>query len=566
MRSSAASEVLKVRAIAGTYVVVLAWDFQAGKASKRKGLLGFAIERTELDKDGSVVESYWMRSIKRFKDKDKGLPPGAPVSTADHPIQSFQWGDYTARANRAYQYRIVPAYGTPKLLEMDTASAVTLDVETEREVGSLDETADGSIRHDIYFNRGVIGSQAYAREFRNSKPDSNNPTSPEMVWLSRGLFEALMRFIALAKNERFSLRAALYEFHYQPVANAFAKVIEAGADVKIVFDAESTYKVENLKTISRAGLDEVDAVIPRTVSEGIRHNKFIVLLKGDIPVAVWTGSTNISSGGIFGHSNVGHVVWDETIAKAYLAYWNLLAANLTPTKLREPNREATPTPSGLPPKASVVPLFSPRDEKDSTDTLQWYADLMAKGKRIVCLTVAFNLDEVFQKVIAQDNDVLRYIIKDDDLGDGEIIGVDRDVLFAAGGYLGEDSLVNFLTERDNPLNSNDYIHTKFMLVDPLGNDPIVVTGSANFSRPSQRINDENMLVIRGDTRVADIYFGEFMRIFDHHYARYLVRKLISTGQHDSNAGYLKERAEEWVASHFREDSYKAKRRKYFLSE
>ena len=44
------------------------------------------------------------------------------------------------------------------------------------------------------------------------------------------------------------LRAALYEFHYQPVANAFAKAIEAGADVKIVYDAESDYKVENEAT------------------------------------------------------------------------------------------------------------------------------------------------------------------------------------------------------------------------------------------------------------------------------------------------------------------------------
>jgi phosphatidylserine/phosphatidylglycerophosphate/cardiolipin synthase-like enzyme len=38
----------------------------------------------------------------------------------------------------------------------------------------------------------------------------------------------------------------------------------------------------------------------------------------------------------------------------------------------------------------------------------------------------------------------------------------------------------------------------------------VVTGSTNLSRPSQSINDENN-------------FCEFMRIFDHHYARYIAR-------------------------------------------
>jgi hypothetical protein len=148
------------------------------------------------------------------------------------------------------------------------------------------------------------------------------------------------------------------------------------------------------------------------------------------------------------------------------------------------------------------------------------------------MTFAFNIDTVFQQVLSADNDVLRHIVKDDPLGEEESIAHDRDVIFAAGGYLGEGALANFLTERSNPVNRNRYIHNKFMLVDPLSDDPLVITGSANFSRPSQRTNDENMLILRGNTRVADIYFGEFMRVFDHHYARYLVRVLTDEGRSD----------------------------------
>jgi phosphatidylserine/phosphatidylglycerophosphate/cardiolipin synthase-like enzyme len=361
------------------------------------------------------------------------------------------------------------------------------------------------------------------------------------------------------------LRAALYEFHYQPVANAFAKAVEAGADVKIVYDAESEYKAGNEATIATAGLADYDAVVPRTVSEGIRHNKFIVLLDGDTPVAVWTGSTNISPGGIFGHSNVGHVVWNTAVARQYLDYWQRLADNLTPTKLRAPNRAATPTPNGRPPEHSVTPLFSARDAKDSTETLQWYADRLAEAKEVACMTFAFNIDAAFQEVLGRDNDVLRYVVKDDPLGEAESIGQDRDVIFAAGAYLGDGALANFLRERSNPLNRNRYIHNKFMLVDPLSDDPLVVTGSANFSKPSQRINDENMLVIRGDTRVADIYFGEYMRVFDHHYARYIVRLLTDEGRSDPEAGYLKASTADWLPSHFNPASYKSKRRKYFAS-
>jgi phosphatidylserine/phosphatidylglycerophosphate/cardiolipin synthase-like enzyme len=67
-----------------------------------------------------------------------------------------------------------------------------------------------------------------------------------------------------------------------------------------------------------------------------------------------------------------------------------------------------------------------------------------------------------------------------------------------------------------------FVHSKFLLRDPLGDDPIVVTGSANFSNPSTTSNDENMLIIRGDLRAADIYFTEFNRIFNHYYFRSVV--------------------------------------------
>lgn len=213
MRATAKGTELKAAAYAGTYVVVLAWDTLNGKVPARKDLLGYAIERTELDPAGKELERYWMRGIKRFKERDKGLPPGTPVSTAEHPIQSFLWADYTAKAGTRYLFRIVPLSGTVKNPKLDDPAAVTLDVTAEKE---SDQPLDGddSIRHDVFFNRGVIGSQAYAREFGDREPDAEDPRSEEMKWLSRGLFEALLQFIGLA-GDGMGLRAALYEFHYQ---------------------------------------------------------------------------------------------------------------------------------------------------------------------------------------------------------------------------------------------------------------------------------------------------------------------------------------------------------------
>ena len=198
MRKLVKGDVLAVRAIGGLHVVTVAWDFLEGQDSKREGLLGFAIERSELQQ-GEVIERYFLRGIKRFKFKDEGLAPGTPLPTSEHPIQSFQWGDYTAKPGTTYRYKVVPAYGKPKLIELDDSSATTVEITTEAEQGRIGN--DDQPAHDIYFNRGVAGSQAYARKFGKTKPDETAPESDQMKWLSRGLFEAITGFVGRAAGD-----------------------------------------------------------------------------------------------------------------------------------------------------------------------------------------------------------------------------------------------------------------------------------------------------------------------------------------------------------------------------
>ena len=97
----------------------------------------------------------------------------------------------------------------------------------------------------------------------------------------------------------------------------------------------------------------------------------------------------------------------------------------------------------------------------------------------------------------------------------------------------------------------------------------MVTGSANFSKASTISNDENMLVIKGDKRVADIYLSEFMRLFTHLRFRAAV-----TGRHTdrrapdpaepsiSSPIHLAEDSR-WADEYFVADSPKARERKLF---
>jgi phosphatidylserine/phosphatidylglycerophosphate/cardiolipin synthase-like enzyme len=99
-----------------------------------------------------------------------------------------------------------------------------------------------------------------------------------------------------------------------------------------------------------------------------------------------------------------------------------------------------------------------------------------------------------------------------------------------------------------------------MLIDPLGNDPVVVSGSANFSNASTTNNDENMLVVRSDSRISDIYLGEFMRLFNQFYSRDYMDSRVAD---KTFKGKYLDPTDGWVADYYKEGSSKEKERLYF---
>ncbi len=518
MRNAISGNELLVNSIAGTYVVLLGMDVAE---NARKGLLGFAIHRT----DHTEKEMYWLSGFKTFKETLPRPTPGQLVSTREHPVQSFHWGDYTAKPDHEYTYRVVPLYGTPRGIDAAEERSVEIDVSTERERKGA---------HSIYFNRGVAGSQAYSRKFGDVMPGSDET----LEWLSRGLGEALIRFITRARGKRYGLRAAVYEFNYPPVLEAFRKASESGADVSIVYDCrDAEIRGESVEAIGAAGIEHL-MKSRKAGPSYISHNKFIVLIKDGVPSEIWTGSANFTDGGIYGQSNVGHVIRRKDIAERYLDYWNELSGDpgMKDFKLWIEENNPLPAPTSEP----IEVVFSPRK---SIDALELYAEMMDNARHCVNFTAAFGVNTYLFEVLKNDKDYLRFLILDNagrqqSMRDKtRVIMKDRENLVAIGSYIGSDSLHRWLRERIGKLNTHvRYIHTKYMLIDALGEDPVVISGSANFSENSVRCNDENMLIIRGDKRVADIYLGEFMRLFHHYYFRNVAKRFLEMYQQAGASG------------------------------
>jgi phosphatidylserine/phosphatidylglycerophosphate/cardiolipin synthase-like enzyme len=516
MRYKLTENNITVTAIAGTYVVVLSIEMEQADTA---GLLGFAIQREDLKRD----EKYYLQAFKRFAFADPVEQTGALFSSFEQPIQSFLWEDFTASPGVDYKYAIIPVTGKPKNLVYGQPCTIAVTTEDED---------DQTKKHAVYFNRGVAGSLAYARKFGNKKPGdlSADQQSLALAWLSRGLKEAMLGFIARAADNTFSIRADVYEFKHKEVLDAFSALVSKGISVKIVYDHRGQ-GVKNDHAIAAIGFPP-DVLIKRQHGSKTApaHNKFIILYQKDAnnadqPIAVWTGSTNITAKGIYGQCNTGHIINDPAVAALYSRYWDEVSLDPDNSfKDETPKISADLDPDTIPAGTSV--LFSPRNDEKM---LQTYATLIKNARQLVCGIFPFSFSDDMKEAITAHSAALKLILsdKEDKELESDLLQPDPSVQLISGTYF-KAPLFDWLTETHSgnlfPAEGGstvgtNFVHNKVVLIDPLSDDPIVVGGSANFSPASISSNDENSIIIRGNTRVADIYFTEFSRIFNHYYVR-----------------------------------------------
>jgi phosphatidylserine/phosphatidylglycerophosphate/cardiolipin synthase-like enzyme len=512
MRKTAKSGGLTVRAIAGSNNVLIGIDLDP---AKRAGCLGFTLQRSDV---GTTAMRFLPNSI-----TFASTPEDTQLDTENSPLQKFRWGDYTCKPGTAYKYTVTARYrdgnGTP--IKLKDGDSVEVDVTTE------DPTQQAT---SVFFNRAAAASQAYIKKFGDKDPtDLPEPQSTQaLAWLSRGLEEALLAFQAQATDKSFGLHCAVYEFQKENLLDGLKAALDRGVDVQVVYHfrhknapADKTWKKNEAAAI-KAGLAAVST--KRTQNPGvIMHNKFMVLLKDGKPIAVWTGSTNWTEGGIYGQLNVGHAVYDPKVAAIYEGYFQLLKKDLSDKDMKAGVRGLGAVPQAA--AAGVVPILSPQSDRAM---LTLYGQIASSAQCVLFsapFALAKEITDVLQKASPGS---MRYILadKESSLGKDDAIKATETIPGNVVAYAA--TLPSNLTSfQDKLLKSSGesyhhagvHIHSKIILADPFGDDPILVTGSANFSTNSTMHNDSNSLLVRGDTRVADIYATEFMRMFEQYHFR-----------------------------------------------
>ena len=193
------------------------------------------------------------------------------------------------------------------------------------------------------------------------------------------------------------------------------KAIDQGVDVKLVVDLKvnehtsnerqpdgttkavfhaSDPRLRNLEAIRAAGIPDSAIVRRESRRSSIAHNKFMVLLTGAglQPTQVWTGSTNLTDGGVHGQANVGHWIRDRDggpVVPRLLEPPRAGSRAAGPTTRPRPSEAATPSstttsrPSRPCPRSTrsqpgSTPVFSPRT---GLAPLDLYVELARRRRR-----------------------------------------------------------------------------------------------------------------------------------------------------------------------------------------
>ncbi len=462
------------------------------------------------------------------------VPEGTRKPTTEWPIQKYLWSDFAVNPGDVVAYRVSAMVGSEAALQESTEDAS--DWAEAVEIG-----AETSGRASCYFNRGIVASQWLARALPEHAPTTTlakaiaDPENAIRRFLAGPIRDKLVALLTAAATSKAHVYATLFELNdpeLVPLLTALKKrahVVLGNGSVKKKGDDENDD--------ARGKLAVCDLRDRMSAPRALAHNKFLVICDADkTPQAVWTGSTNWTKTGLCTQANNALLVQNPALAQFYLDQWKTLAGDGddSPSELYDSN--ATPRVS---PKAKGTTVwFTPMHE--GLD-LEQAGKLIAGAKQGILFAMfnpgprgtllndiielaspsspAFKPDLYIQGVVNQNpgtekNPVVLF-------NRGERVEANADVVLPAA------IPGRFAYWRKEVLKlptAHAMVHSKVVVIDPYGDNPVVMTGSHNMGPKASGINDENLIIITGNRDLASQYAGKIMEI----YAQYRWRQSVQS--------------------------------------
>jgi phosphatidylserine/phosphatidylglycerophosphate/cardiolipin synthase-like enzyme len=449
--------------------------------------------------------------------------PGTRKPTTEWPIQKYLWSDFMVNPGDTVAYRVVPMTGTADALEeaQDEASAWSplMDIGAE---------TDGHA--SCFFNRGIVASQWLARLLPEDHPSTKlaeviaTPGDKIRNFLGGPARNKLVSLLTEANAAQAHVYAALFELddpELVPLLKAFGKrahVVLGNGSVK--------HKGDDENADARSELEECDLKDRMTAPRALAHNKFLVICdENSSPQSVWTGSTNWTKTGLCTQANNALLVNDPVLAQFYVDQWDALASagDVTPPDLYEANASPRTPARGGPTTLWFTPMHEQLDLEQAGELIANAQEgilflMFNPGPRGTLLndiielaspsSPKFNPDLYIQGVVNQNPGTAKNPVTLFNRGDR--IDANEDVVLPAAI---PGALKFWLPELLKLPRAHAMVHSKVVVVDPYGANPVVMTGSHNMGPKASGVNDENLILIQGNGNLASQYAGKIMEIY-----------------------------------------------------
>ena len=416
-----------------------------------------------------------------------------PVTQTNLAPTSFDlaWPTDVAGDSRV-QYGLTPDLGLEvAVAESVTDHSVTLTNLTPGPIyyaRVLSAVGDEETASSVRPYATVSTSPGWIRTFFTGPVDTSVATVEDAISTGTSTNDSIAAYILSAQH---TLDIAVYNTNNTTITNAVNAAAANGVQVRYIAEGSN----------ANIGLDALDPSIPvlfRTDGQGSgMHNKFIA---GDADYAetafVLTGSTNWTTENLNTDFNNVIVLADQSLARAYVLefeeMWGSTGAQPNSAASKFGSAKTNNTPRKFLVGGSPVELyFSPTD--GTTAAID--AALRTCDYDLSFATLAFTRDDLADAIIDQ---VSLFIQPEGAMEEVNTTGSEFEYLLSNGVAVYSHQGIS------------GQLHHKYGIVDhsqPLS-DPLVITGSHNWSSTAETTNDENTLVVH-DARVANLYFQEF---------------------------------------------------------